>query len=70
MCELVYDISDMTIQYCESHVCEILLFRVVEVQRTCEATATPSYWTEGANLSELLFAYGHIVWNSSNNKRI
>ena len=33
-----------------------LLFRVVEVQRTCEATATPSIWTEGANLSELLSA--------------
>ena len=46
----------MTIQYCESHVCEILLFRVVEVQRTCEATATPLFWAEGANLSELLFA--------------
>lgn len=29
---------------------ESLLFRVVEVHRTCEATATPE--TEGANLSE------------------
>ena len=28
-----------------------LLFRVVEVQRTCEATATPT--TEGASLSEI-----------------
>ena len=27
-----------------------LLFRVVEIQRICEATATPG--TEGANLSE------------------
>ena len=35
-----------------------LLFRVVEIQRICEATATPFY-EEGANLSE-----------SSNNKRI
>lgn len=46
-----------------------LLFRVVEVQRTCEATATPSVWTEGANLSELLSA-GLQDRNSSNNKRI
>lgn len=29
-----------------------LLFRVVEVHRTCEATATPE--KEGANLSDLL----------------
>ena len=35
-----------------------LLFRVGEIQRICEATATPFY-EEGANLSE-----------SSNNKRI
>lgn len=35
----------------------IPLFRVVEVQRTCEATATP--FREGANLSEI-----------SNNKRM
>lgn len=48
----------MTIQYCESRIREILLFRVVEVQRTCEATATPSFQTEGANLSELLFTHG------------
>jgi len=30
--------------------CEFLLFRVVEIHRICEATATPV--TEGANLSE------------------
>ncbi len=59
----------MTIQYCASCKCEMLLFRVVEVQRTCEATATPSVWTEGANLSELLSA-GLQDRNSSNNKRI
>lgn len=55
--KLVYDIADMTIQYCESRIREILLFRVVEVQRTCEATATPLSGTEGANLSELLFTH-------------
>ncbi len=47
----------MTIQYCE-----ILLFRVVEIHRICEATATPEDLgseKEGANLSNLL-----------NNKRI
>lgn len=31
----------MTTQYCESLKCDILLFRVVEIQRICEATATP-----------------------------
>ena len=55
-CKSVYDIADMTIQYCESRICDVLLFRVVEIQRICEATATPLLKTEGANLSELLFA--------------
>ena len=41
----------------ENLIISFLLFRVVEVQRTYEATATPE--TEGANLSEY-----------SNNKRI
>ena len=38
-------ITDKKIQYCI-----YLLFRVVEVHRTCEATATPD--KEGACLSE------------------
>ena len=42
----------MKIQYCKN-----LLFRVVEIHRICEATATP--FREGANLSEI-----------SNNKRM
>ena len=50
----------MTIQYCESRIREMLLFRVVEVQRTCEATATPLFLAEGANLSELLFTHEDI----------
>lgn len=29
-----------------------LLFRVMEIQRICEVTATPCFCVEGANLSE------------------
>ena len=36
----------------EVHMQNILLFRVVEVHRTCETTATPG--EEGASLSEFL----------------
>ena len=36
----------------EKRITDELLFRVVEVHRTCEATATPEAMTEGANLSE------------------
>ena len=36
--------------YAYKCITDFLLFRVVEIQRICEATATPE--TEGANLSE------------------
>ena len=41
--------TDMKIQYCKN-----LLFRVVEIHRIDEATATPD--KEGANLSEAVLA--------------
>ena len=44
--------------YTKSHIADFLLFRAVEIQRICEAAATP-VMREGANLSE-----------QSNNKRI
>ena len=38
-----------------------LLFRVVEVHRTCETTATPEEMKEGANLSERAVKYRTLV---------
>ncbi len=52
----------LIVQIRQFYIVCFLLFRVVEIHRICEATATPD--EEGANLSE------NLPQGSSNNKRI